>query len=187
MALTQQQFEKSVIEYGPVLRRALLRLTHGRAGDADDLLQRTFERAWQKRETFRGGEVGPWLRGIARYEHLNHLRRRGQQLKIKNAYMQECEDTVHQVMPSLPEERSPLKTCIGRLSPADQLIINLFYGRNPQLSDGESTNHPLTDKEVAVKLSTDTGENWSPDRVRTRRHRALKSLRKCLKPKLKGD
>lgn len=186
MPLTREQFEKAVVHYGPVLRRILLKLNRGRAADADDLVQRTFQKAWEKREIFYGDEVEPWLRGIARYEHLNHLRRLDQNQRLAAAVGPEMEAEVITKPPPLKEDPAALRECVSRLHPWDQKIVGLFYGRDGIAGEGaddSTAREPMTDREVADALDRDPDEEWSPDRVRTRRHRALKLLRKCLKAK----
>ena len=187
MPLSQEQFERAVMDYGPTLRRILLRLTRGRGPDADDLLQRTFQKAWEKRDTFiDGSEVEPWLRGIARYEHLNLLRRKGQRHRLATKVMNEVETRSVQMLPSLAEDHSPLRACMERLNAGDQRIVGLFYGRNhigEQGATDETALEPMSDREVAGLLDDESDDEWSPDRVRTRRHRAIKALRKCLKSK----
>lgn len=182
MSLSREQFEAVVRGYGPTLRRVLLRLTYGRAADADDLLQRTFQKAWEKRDIFRGGEVEPWLRGIARYEHLNHLRRRGQQQRLASAALREAEALAEDSLPELQEDPAPLRDCLERLNDWDRRIVALFYGRRDGAEGGEEMP-PMGDREIAGVLDADPEEDWSHDRVRTRRHRALKQLKKCLEAK----
>ncbi len=49
----------------------------GRHEDADDVLQNTFMKAWQARESFRGeAKVGSWLFRIATNEALNFIEKR---------------------------------------------------------------------------------------------------------------
>lgn len=186
MPLTLEQFERAVVSYGPILRRILLKLNRGRAADADDLLQRTFQTAWEKRDVFLGGEVEPWLRGIARYEHLNHLRRLDQRRRLQDAALAEAETQAWAILPRLASDRPALRDCFGRLDDRDQRIVGLFYGRQEIAAagaDDDSTLDPLTDREIAEVLDAEGAEAWSGDRVRTRRHRALKQLRKCLAAK----
>ena len=49
----------------------------GRHEDADDVLQNTFLKAWQARDSFRGeAKVGSWLFRIATNEALNFIEKR---------------------------------------------------------------------------------------------------------------
>jgi len=41
---------------------------------AEDLTAETFKRAWERRDSFTGGNVGGWLRTIARNAFLDHVR-----------------------------------------------------------------------------------------------------------------
>ncbi|MEV4561372.1 sigma-70 family RNA polymerase sigma factor [Kitasatospora sp. NPDC049285] len=62
--------------HAPYLLRALLRLTSGDRGKAEDILQETFVRAWQHPEAIsRGPEFArPWLFTVARRIAIDHFR-----------------------------------------------------------------------------------------------------------------
>ena len=62
--------------HGAYLQRALLRVTNGDRGKAEDILQETFVRAWQHPEALtRGPEHGrPWLFTVARRIAIDHFR-----------------------------------------------------------------------------------------------------------------
>src|SRR4051794_23294687 len=62
--------------HGPYLLRALIRVTSGDRGRAEDIMQETLIRAWQHPEAFtRGPEHGrPWLITVARRIAIDHYR-----------------------------------------------------------------------------------------------------------------
>ncbi|MGF1428316.1 sigma-70 family RNA polymerase sigma factor [Kitasatospora sp. LaBMicrA B282] len=64
--------------HGPDLLRALVRLTSGDRGKAEDILQETFVRAWQHPEAIADGpeKCRPWLFTVARRIAIDHFRMR---------------------------------------------------------------------------------------------------------------
>ncbi len=183
MALCQAAFEEAVRLHGPVLRRILCRMTCGREADADDLLQRTFERAWAKRHTFDGDDPGPWLHGIARFEYLAYLRCQQRFLRLRQAFG----DAERHLGAADASDTEPdveaLEHCLGRLRPVDRYIVDRFYGRT-EPAPGQPADPPMTDAEIAAALnghpSWRTRNPWKGDRVRKRRHRALARIRQCV-------
>ncbi|MGW5848683.1 sigma-70 family RNA polymerase sigma factor [Streptomyces sp. NPDC055254] len=69
--------------HAPYLLRALLRLTSGDRGKAEDMLQETFLRAWQHPQALtRGPEHGrPWLYTVARRIAIDHFRMQAARVK----------------------------------------------------------------------------------------------------------
>ncbi|MER8041256.1 sigma-70 family RNA polymerase sigma factor [Streptomyces sp. NPDC094032] len=69
--------------HAPYLMRALLRLTSGDRGRAEDILQETFLRAWQNPQALtRGPEHGrPWLFTVARRIAIDHFRMQAARVK----------------------------------------------------------------------------------------------------------
>ncbi|MDH6133286.1 RNA polymerase sigma-70 factor (ECF subfamily) [Kitasatospora sp. MAA4] len=90
--------------HGPYLLRALLRVTSGDRGKAEDILQETLLRAWQHPEAIsRGAEQSrPWLFTVARRIAIDHFR-------MAAARAQEVADEA-------PEERTVLE------DPFDQVL-----------------------------------------------------------------
>ncbi len=182
MALGLAAFEEAVRTQGPILRRILCRMTCGREDDADDLLQRTFERAWVKRNEFRGGDPGPWLHGIARFEYLTYLRCQQRFLRLRDAVGAAPHDAV-EVERDADWRTLSLDECLERLRPLDRTIVDRYYGRCDVGKEGDPAP-PMTDVQVAEVLNQDPAwasqGPWRGDRVRKRRHRALAQLRRCV-------
>ncbi|MFC8448900.1 sigma-70 family RNA polymerase sigma factor [Kitasatospora sp. NPDC057223] len=93
--------------HGPYLLRALMRVTSGDRGKAEDILQETLLRAWQHPEAIsRGPELSrPWLFTVARRIAIDHFR-------MQAARAQEVTDET-------PEERAttqdPFDEVLGAL------------------------------------------------------------------------
>jgi RNA polymerase sigma-70 factor (ECF subfamily) len=62
--------------HGPYLMRALMRVTSGDRGKAEDILQETLLRAWQNPAAFQRGleQSRPWLFTVARRIAIDHFR-----------------------------------------------------------------------------------------------------------------
>lgn len=170
--LSQAQFEQAIKTQGPSLLTWLEFLCRGNRPEAEDLLQKTFVDVWRARAQYDGRPLAPWLRGFARNRLLVERRANLRRLRL---HTQVEAESIH--LPATLEEAPSapaLRGCLEKLPPLDRHILCLAYG----LDDSESL-HPLTDAAVASRLSTpDTP--WRPERVKTRRHRALSALRSCL-------
>jgi RNA polymerase sigma factor (sigma-70 family) len=186
MPLTHEEFETAVRVYGPRIRRLLRGQLPGREQDADDLLQRTFERAWAKRES-RIDSLLPWLIGIARQEFLTHLRGSARYTRLKEAIQENPLELPPIEGPSSSRDEEVLARCLERLESLDRQIVDLFYGR-PAVHGathgiGQETVYAtgrLSDPEIARELSRAHAAEWRPERLRMRRHRALSQLRICV-------
>lgn len=122
--ITQHDFPEELARHRPALERTARRLCRNRQ-DAEDLVQTTFEKAWQAREQFiAGGNLGGWLHRILCNRHLDNVRRRtGVQVplpdELPDVPQQDDEvssllslspDTVIEALRQLPSElRTPLE------------------------------------------------------------------------------
>lgn len=103
------------------------------AATAEDLVQETFLRIWNRVHAFEAGKgaLGPWLLAVARNRAIDHIRSRGARMD-RNAY--ELDVREH---PSLfvDMERDVLNTdharvirgAIAKLNPKQQKVIELAY------------------------------------------------------------
>ncbi|MFE4973699.1 sigma-70 family RNA polymerase sigma factor [Kitasatospora sp. NPDC056651] len=75
-ALDQDTLAELYRVHGPGLLRAMLRVTSGDRGKAEDILQETFLRAWQNPAAIERGieESRPWLFTVARRIAIDHFR-----------------------------------------------------------------------------------------------------------------
>ncbi|MDH6108922.1 RNA polymerase sigma-70 factor (ECF subfamily) [Kitasatospora sp. MAP12-15] len=149
--------------HGPYLLRALLRVTSGDRGKAEDILQETLLRAWQHPEAISRGaqQSRPWLFTVARRIAIDHFR-------MAAARAQEVADEA-------PEER----TAVG--DPFDDVLA----ARDMELLLAELQPHHrdvlvelhLNDRSVAdtaVLLGVPAGT------VKSRNFYALRALRPVL-------
>ncbi|TMQ05255.1 MAG: sigma-70 family RNA polymerase sigma factor [Deltaproteobacteria bacterium] len=74
--ITQHDFPDELVRHRSALERSARRLCRNRQ-DAEDLVQTTLTRAWQRREQFLpGGNIGGWLHRILVNHHLDSIRKR---------------------------------------------------------------------------------------------------------------
>ena len=149
--------------YGRLAYSLILRVVRN-AATAEDLVQETFLRVWNRAQGFdaQRGALGPWLLAVARYRAIDYLRSAGG--RDRNAL--ELEDVDH---PSLFTEMESgllasdsvraVKVAMERLSPNQRQVIELAYFEG------------LTQTEMAERMGQPLGtvKTW----VRT----ALKNLR----------
>ena len=84
-ARQRKAFEQVVRQYSPQLYRQIRRMVYSHE-DANDILQKTFIKAWTNREQFRGeSKLSTWLYRIAVNEALNFLQRRKDTTAIDEA------------------------------------------------------------------------------------------------------
>jgi RNA polymerase sigma-70 factor (ECF subfamily) len=134
-------------------------------GIAEDLLQETFLRIWNRASGFDAekGALGPWLLTVARNRAIDHIRSAGAR-HAKNAF--ELEEREH---PSLmidaqldlqnKDQARAIRTAIGKLNEKQRRVIELAYYEG------------LSQTEMAEKLGEPLGT------VKTWVRSALKKLR----------
>src|SRR5215831_5859701 len=149
--------------YGRIVYSLILRVVRD-TGIAEDLVQETFLRIWNRVQAFdaQKGAIGPWLLAVARNRAIDYLRSAGG--RERNAV--EFEETDH---PSLygnmekdllaSDKARIVKTAIQKLSPNQRQVIELAYFEG------------LSQAEMAERMGQPLGtvKTW----VRT----ALKNLR----------
>lgn len=153
-----------------VMLRAYVAHQIGDPTRADDIAQESLMRAWQSRARFRpGGDLGAWLRGIARNLILKdaHQRRRFVPLldEFVEAAWADRDDGSKQ--DPLGNEKDALARCRQRLTPRLKQLVALRYDEN------------LSCAEVAVKAGV--GESA----VKVGLLRAREALAKCVQVRLK--
>jgi RNA polymerase sigma-70 factor (ECF subfamily) len=167
VARMQQRDPRALAElydrYGRVAYSLILRVVRD-SGIAEDLVQETFLRVWNRIHGFDGqkGSIGPWLLAVARNRAIDYLRSTGG--RERNAV--EYEESGH---PSLycdmekdilsSDKARVVKSAIQKLSPNQRQVIELAYFEG------------LSQTEMAERMGQPLGtvKTW----VRT----ALKNLR----------
>ncbi len=117
--------------YGRLVYSLILRIVRD-TGIAEDLVQETFLRVWNRAQALDShkGSIGPWLLAVARNRAIDYLRSAGG--RERNAV--EFEETDH---PALYTDMEPdiiasdrarqIKTAMERLSPNQRQVIELAY------------------------------------------------------------
>jgi RNA polymerase sigma-70 factor, ECF subfamily len=134
--------------YGRLVYSLILRVVHD-AGIAEDLVQETFLRVWNRVQGFDAerGAIAPWLLAVARNRAIDYLRSAGG--RERNAL--EFEETGH---PSLyvdmeqdlliSDNARVVKAAIEKLSPQQRQVIELAYFEGlSQTEMAERMNQPL--------------------------------------------
>jgi RNA polymerase sigma-70 factor (ECF subfamily) len=149
--------------YGRLAYSLILRVVRD-TGVAEDLVQETFMRVWNRAQGLdaQKGSIGPWLLAVARNRAIDYLRSAGG--RERNAL--EFEETDHPAL-YIDMERDILssdkarriKTAVEKLSPNQREVIELAYFEG------------LSQTEMAVRLGQPLGT------VKTWVRAALKNLR----------
>lgn len=161
--------------YGDVVREhqgMLLGYALRRLGDwtqAEEVVQLTFIRAYQKLEEFRPGEeFGVWLCVTAKYLILTELEKRRREVRNKENYRGALEI---EIATAAAEDMEPdfkydqlaaLKQCVGTLQKETASLVELRYFKE------------MTCKEIAAE------KNRTVTWVTSNLSRVRKSLRECL-------
>ena len=149
--------------YGRIVYSLILRVVRD-AGVAEDLVQETYLRVWNRVQGFESGKgsIGPWLLAVARNRAIDYLRSAvGRERNVLD-----IDDTVHPALASeiesglLDSDRlRRVKLAMGKLTPQQRQAIELAYFEG------------LSQTEMAERMGQPLGtvKTW----VRT----ALRSLR----------
>src|ERR1044071_7652203 len=154
--------------YGRVTYALILRVVRD-SGIAEDLVQETFLRVWNRVHGFdaQKGSIGPWLLAVARNRAIDYLRSAGG--RERNAL--EFEETGHPALYNdmerdilLAEKARKVKAAMDKLSPNQRQVIELAYFEG------------LSQTEMAERMCQPLGT------VKTWARTALKNLRDELGP-----
>lgn len=170
--LTRQDFEVAIIPLVPRLYRLCIALT-GSRDQAEDLLQTSLLKAYQRRASYAGrGNFAAWLGGVIRHEHDEIIRRTARRRSLLDRALQEVYnlfDTLSGVPAPDPEswtssheQAALLLECVHELPEPYRTAV--------WLCDIEE----LTYEEVAEMLSIPIGT------VKSRHARGRKQLRRNL-------
>jgi len=149
--------------YGRLVYALILRIVKD-TGIAEDLVQETFLRVWNRVQGFdaKKGSIGPWLLAVARNRAIDYLRSAGG--RERNAL--EFEEREHPALYNdmerdilLADKARKVKAAVDRLSPNQRQVIELAYFEG------------LSQAEMAARLGQPLGT------VKTWARTALKTLR----------
>jgi len=149
--------------YGRLVYSLILRVVRD-AGIAEDLVQETFLRVWNRVQGFDAekGAIGPWLLAVARNRAIDYLRSASG--RERNAL--EFEETDHPALDTdmehdilTSDSARAVKAAMAKLSPQQRQVIELAYFEG------------LSQTEMAEKLKQPLGT------VKTWVRAALKNLR----------
>jgi len=152
--------------YGRLAFSLILRVVRD-TGIAEDLVQETFLRVWNRVQGFNAekGSLGPWLLAVARNRAIDYLRSAGG--RMRNAL--ELEETEHPSLSMdleqqilLSDKARRIRGALEKLSPPQRQVIELSYFEG------------LSQSEVAERLGQPLGT------VKTRVRAALRMLREDL-------
>ena len=133
------------------------------AADASDVVQQTFVHVHQSRRDFRAGaEVRPWIYTIAFNVIRDMGRRFSSQSRLKDRIAAEPRPETASVKESPTGRVSPLRSALGRLSPAQREVLELHYFQEMSFRD------------IARLIGSGEGA------VRVRAHRGYQKLRHIL-------
>lgn len=166
----KRRFERLVDEHGPRLRHLALMLL-GRADEADDVVQDTLIKLWDRRDSVTEGSELPWLLTCARNDCLDRLRSRTRTRGLLLRLVGEREVAVD--APDGPDEeadgerrRRVLREGIARLPEPQRSLLIL---------------RDLQDVDVATTASTLA---LSENQVKVYTFRARRTLRRMLEEEL---
>jgi RNA polymerase sigma-70 factor (ECF subfamily) len=152
--------------YGAMTYRLILRIVRD-PGIAEDLVQETFLRAWNRVGGFDAGRgaVGPWLLAVARNRAIDYLRYQGR----RSESSLDLNETEHPALfadmrsdPSSFDQARHVKRALDLLNPQQRQAIELAYFEG------------MSQTEIAQRMDQPLGT------VKTWMRRALQQMREAL-------
>ena len=139
---TAQTFAQQLIGAIPSLRRSINSIVRTRTDLADDLMQVTLLRAWEKQDQFDGAHINAWLHTIARNSFISQQRRQ----ITKNTT--QAEDGQLEAIPDRrnTDERLEVAQALQlskRLRPVDREIFNRLLWGHTLEEIAIATNKPV--------------------------------------------
>jgi RNA polymerase sigma-70 factor, ECF subfamily len=147
--------------YAKILYTLILRIVRDRAS-ADDILQDTFWRIWQKAATFEGSGSAPaWICRIARNKSLDHLRRQSSHAQLVLADTASAETVEQLALRSLDQQA--VRRAVAMLPAEQRRCLELAYFEG------------MSQREIAEQTTTPLGT------VKTRMQMGLAKLARLLR------
>jgi RNA polymerase sigma-70 factor (ECF subfamily) len=151
-----------VARHAPALAR--FAMSCGAGGDAEEVVQDTFVRAFGSLDTFRGdSSLRTWLFTIERRLMLDRRRadrRRPPDVELQESHAVTAHDALDAVVAR--ESRDRLRLAVGRLSPTQREVFTLRVGEG------------LSYKEIAEAIGTTEGA------ARVHYHNAMRTMKELL-------
>ena len=157
----QQALGELYDRYGRLTYALILRVVRD-AGIAEDLVQETFLRVWNRVQGFdaQKGSIGPWLLAVARNRAIDYLRSTGG--RERNAL--EFEETDHPALYTDMErdllnsdQTRRVKVAMQKLSPNQRQVIELAYFEGlSQTEMAEKMGQPLGTVKTWVRTALQT-------------------------------
>jgi RNA polymerase sigma-70 factor, ECF subfamily len=156
--------------YGGIVFRLILRMVRDN-GTAEDLVQETFLRVWNRAAGFDSarGAVGPWLLAVARNRAIDHLRSRAGRGENTIELNETENPALFAGVPVDPlhfDTARHVKRALERLTPQQRQAIELAYFEG------------MSQTEIAERMQQPLGT------VKTWMRRALEQMREGLPPAL---
>ncbi|GAB4427525.1 MAG: sigma-70 family RNA polymerase sigma factor [Chloroflexi bacterium OHK40] len=132
------------------------------AEHAEDVVQETFWRVWNRAATFQAGsgQFAPWLFGIARNLCIDELRRRQARPSVFSGDAEEQLLTIPDGQPDLDaqswetERRRLISGALAELPPDQRQVIELaYFGGLSQREIADRLNNPLGTVKTRVRLA----------------------------------
>ena len=159
----RERFESVYGELYPAICGYVLRRVR-EPEDAAEVISETFATLWRRFDSCpEGGELRPWLFGVARRVISNQRRGERRRSALGERLVENLDHAAFEAA-SPPEDTSALARAFASLSEADRELLSLVAWEG------------LTREELAVALGTSRAV------VRLRLHRASKRLRAALPP-----
>ncbi len=152
--------------YGAVVYRLIFRMVRD-PGAAEDLVQETFLRVWNRAAGFDSGRgaVAPWLLAVARNRAIDYLRYQARRCETADLNETEHPALFADFTAGMPQFdlAEQIRRALERLTPEQRLVIELAYFEG------------LSQSEIAQKIRQPLGT------VKTWMRRAMQSMREGLK------
>jgi len=117
--------------------RGFLRSLMPAWAEVDEVMQETSLVAWRKFDQFeRGSNFMAWVATIARYEAVDHLRRRGREsLLFSDVVVDALSAETERAGDTLERERHALDRCLAKLGQKERDLLLLAYRPGARLKD----------------------------------------------------
>jgi RNA polymerase sigma-70 factor (ECF subfamily) len=144
--------------YGRLVYSVILRVVHDNS-TAEDLVQETFLRVWNRSRDFdaRRGSISPWLLAIAHNCAIDYLRSAGGRPRNLVSFDETDHPALHTDMEReiLGSDRARrIRAALNRLSPNQRLAIELsYFGGLSQLEVAARMGHPLGTVKTWVRMA----------------------------------